>query len=79
MPPAAFLSEICIVRGALDRLAVPPALPWLCPAYQDQGGSCRRRTAQDCLSEVKDGESKIKAEYAQLLEDMQNGFRTLEE
>uniref|UniRef100_A0AAQ5XC62 H(+)-transporting two-sector ATPase n=1 Tax=Amphiprion ocellaris TaxID=80972 RepID=A0AAQ5XC62_AMPOC len=28
---------------------------------------------------VKDGEAKIKAEYAQLLEDMQNGFRTLEE
>uniref|UniRef100_A0A4W6DM86 H(+)-transporting two-sector ATPase n=1 Tax=Lates calcarifer TaxID=8187 RepID=A0A4W6DM86_LATCA len=28
---------------------------------------------------VKDGETKIKAEYAQLLEDMQNGFRTLEE
>ncbi|KAG7273335.1 hypothetical protein CRUP_030233 [Coryphaenoides rupestris] len=28
---------------------------------------------------VKDGEVKIKAEYAQLLEDMQNAFRTLEE
>lgn len=28
---------------------------------------------------VKDGEAKIKAEYAQLLEDMQNSFRTLEE
>uniref|UniRef100_A0A3Q0T1P7 H(+)-transporting two-sector ATPase n=1 Tax=Amphilophus citrinellus TaxID=61819 RepID=A0A3Q0T1P7_AMPCI len=28
---------------------------------------------------VKDGEAKIKAEYAQLLEDMQNAFRTLEE
>lgn len=28
---------------------------------------------------VKDGEAKIKAEYAQLVEDMQNAFRTLEE
>ncbi|XP_037323928.2 V-type proton ATPase catalytic subunit A-like isoform X1 [Pungitius pungitius] len=28
---------------------------------------------------VKDGEVKIKAEFAQLLEDMQNAFRTLEE
>ncbi|XP_037543507.1 V-type proton ATPase catalytic subunit A [Nematolebias whitei] len=28
---------------------------------------------------VKDGEAKIKADYAQLLEDMQNAFRTLEE
>lgn len=28
---------------------------------------------------VKDGEAKIKGEYAQLLEDMQNAFRTLEE
>ncbi|KAM8741599.1 ATPase H+ transporting V1 subunit Aa isoform 1-T2 [Acanthopagrus schlegelii] len=28
---------------------------------------------------VKDGEAKIKAEFAQLLEDMQNSFRTLEE
>ncbi|XP_016887010.1 V-type proton ATPase catalytic subunit A [Cynoglossus semilaevis] len=28
---------------------------------------------------VKDGEAKIKAEYAQLHEDMQNSFRTLEE
>uniref|UniRef100_A0A8C6PQT9 H(+)-transporting two-sector ATPase n=1 Tax=Nothobranchius furzeri TaxID=105023 RepID=A0A8C6PQT9_NOTFU len=28
---------------------------------------------------VKDGEAKIKGEYAQLLEDMQNSFRTLEE
>lgn len=28
---------------------------------------------------MKDGEAKIKAEYAQLVEDMQNGFRTLEE
>ena len=28
---------------------------------------------------VKDGEAKIKADYAQLLEDMQNSFRTLEE
>lgn len=28
---------------------------------------------------VKDGEAKIKADYAQLVEDMQNAFRTLEE
>lgn len=28
---------------------------------------------------VKDGEAKIKADFAQLLEDMQNSFRTLEE
>ncbi|XP_068432542.1 V-type proton ATPase catalytic subunit A-like [Clinocottus analis] len=28
---------------------------------------------------VKDGEVKIKAEFAQLVEDMQNAFRTLEE
>ncbi|KAG2456880.1 VATA ATPase, partial [Polypterus senegalus] len=28
---------------------------------------------------VKDGEAKIKADYAQLLEDMQNGFRSLED
>lgn len=28
---------------------------------------------------VKDGEAKIKADLAQLLEDMQNCFRTLEE
>lgn len=28
---------------------------------------------------VKEGEVKIKAEYAQLVEDMQNAFRTLEE
>lgn len=28
---------------------------------------------------VKDGEAKIKGDYAQLLEDMQNAFRTLEE
>lgn len=28
---------------------------------------------------VKDGEAKIKADYTQLLEDMQNAFRTLEE
>lgn len=34
-----------------------------------------------CLPQdpVKDGEAKIRAEYAQLLEDMQNAFRTLEE
>lgn len=34
-----------------------------------------------CLHQdpVKDGEAKIKADYAQLLEDMQNAFRTLEE
>lgn len=34
-----------------------------------------------CLPQdpVKDGEAKIKADYAQLLEDMQNAFRTLEE
>ena len=33
-----------------------------------------------CLQDpVKDGEAKIKAEYGQLLEDMQNSFRTLEE
>lgn len=28
---------------------------------------------------VKEGEEKIKADYAQLLEDMQNSFRTLED
>lgn len=28
---------------------------------------------------LKDGEAKIKADYAQLVEDMQNAFRTLEE
>lgn len=28
---------------------------------------------------VKEGEAKIKADYAQLLEDMQNSFRTLED
>lgn len=28
---------------------------------------------------VKEGEEKIKADYAQLHEDMQNSFRTLEE
>lgn len=28
---------------------------------------------------VKDGEAKIKADYAQLVDDMQNAFRTLEE
>lgn len=28
---------------------------------------------------VKEGEVKIKADYAQLLEDMQNAFRTLED
>lgn len=28
---------------------------------------------------VKDGEAKIKADYAQLLEDMQNAFRSLED
>ena len=28
---------------------------------------------------VKDGEAKIKADYAQLLEDMQNSFRSLED
>lgn len=28
---------------------------------------------------VKEGEAKIKADYAQLLEDMQNAFRTLED
>lgn len=34
-----------------------------------------------CVSQdpVKEGEAKIKAEYAQLLEDMQNSFRTLED
>lgn len=28
---------------------------------------------------VKDGETKIKADYAQLFEDMQNAFRSLED
>lgn len=28
---------------------------------------------------VKEGEAKIKADYAQLHEDMQNAFRTLED
>lgn len=28
---------------------------------------------------VKEGEEKIKADYAQLHEDMQNAFRTLED
>lgn len=28
---------------------------------------------------LKDGEAKIKADYAQLFEDMQNAFRSLED
>jgi len=37
-------------------------------------------TAFVCTQDpVKEGEAKIKAEYTQLVEDMQNAFRTLEE
>lgn len=36
----------------------------------------RRGVFQD---PVKDGEAKIKADYAQLFEDMQNAFRSLED
>ncbi|KAF3836532.1 hypothetical protein F7725_029090 [Dissostichus mawsoni] len=38
-----------------------------------------RLSAMKFKDPVKEGEAKIKGEYAQLLEDMQNSFRTLEE
>lgn len=40
---------------------------------------CKTASLFSLQDPVKDGEAKIKADYAQLLEDMQNSFRTLEE
>lgn len=69
------------------------ATPWECRLQLKQHESCSESGSASCLlftfvrlyfsisaqDPVKDGEAKIKADYAQLLEDMQNGFRTLEE
>ncbi|XP_009581977.1 PREDICTED: V-type proton ATPase catalytic subunit A-like, partial [Fulmarus glacialis] len=38
-----------------------------------------RLTSMKFKDPVKDGETKIKADYAQLFEDMQNAFRSLED
>nr|XP_060644495.1 V-type proton ATPase catalytic subunit A-like [Anolis sagrei ordinatus] len=38
-----------------------------------------RLTSMKFKDPVKDGEAKIKADYAQLFEDMQNAFRSLED
>jgi len=38
-----------------------------------------RLTSMKFKDPAKDGEAKIKADYAQLFEDMQNAFRSLED